>query len=342
MMEINNMMFNDAIALNILSGKRPNKIDSMQDIEMVLTIFFEQIATNQIKWKKLPKEIPFYIVERVLFYFGSGVLFKSEVSDKYFFLPNAWQGMINIYGEPVGVRPIGINGQTITLEDVCVSNEYDGSGNITKEPNAVLIRNNEQYLSTYFCLKPLISRLAFIWQGLGTHECLSRIKGIIHANKDVAGAINRQFKEMISGGSPIAVVSDKKFGGDVMDTFNLDIPYQPKEYWDDWHETMSLALTMLGINNSFQSDKAERLLVDEVNSNNEFINCSLATRLRFREDACEKIKDVLGIECEVTTITKEEQEKQEQKKQDLLNEMGGKLGGDNETTIADKDTPPQE
>lgn len=340
MFSINDTLYNDAIAMSILQGKRPNKIDSMQDVEMMLTIFFEQIATSQIKWKNVPKEIPFYVIERVLFYFGSGVLFKSQIGDKYFFLPNAWQGMINLYGEPVGVRPIGINGQTITLEDVVVSNEYDEVGNIIKEPNAVLFRNNEQYLSTYFNLKPLISRLAFIWQGLGTNEFLSRVKGIIHANKDVANAITRQMKDLVGSGSPVAVVTDKKFAGDIMDTFNLDIPYQPKEYWDDFHETMSLALTMLGINNSFQNDKAERLLVDEVNSNNEFINCSLATRLRFREDACERCKEVLGLSLEVTTLSKEEQERQEEKHKEMLDKMGGKFGDSEETPIAKTDTPP--
>lgn len=333
-----NEMLNDNILAGVLCGKKPNKIDTMQDIEMVLTIFFEQIATSQMKWKELPKEIPYYVVERTLFYFGSGVLFK--MNDKYFFLPNAWDGMINIYGEPVGVRPIGLNGQTITPDSVIVSYQYDSDGNIINEPNGVLIRNNEQLLSTYFCLRPLISRLAFIWQGLGNNEALSRIKGIIHANKDVAGAISRQMKDLIGGKSPVAVVSDKKFGVESMDTFNLDVTYTPKEYWDDWHETMSLALTMLGINNSFQSDKAERLLVDEVNSNNEFIGCSLATRLRFREDACEKAKDVLGLNLEVTTISKEQEEIEEQKKTQLLKEFGGNLDGENKDTSSPKNNPP--
>lgn len=319
MITINDMLYSDNVAMAILKGGRPDKIETMQDIEMVLTIFFEQIATSQIKWKSIPKEIPFYIVERVLFYFGSGILFKNKELGKYFFLPNAWSGEINIYGEPIGVKPIGINGQTLNVDNISVSNQYDYDGNIVNEINGVLIRNNEQYLSTYFYLKPIISRLAFIWQGLGINEGLSRIKAIIHANKDVAGALSRQFKQMIGNASPVAVVSDKKFSSDDMDTFNLDVQYSPKEYWDDWHETLSLGLTFLGINNSYNEGKKERLLVDEVNSNNEFINCSLETRLRFRKDGCEKAKEIFGLNIEVGTIN-DEGDEDASKKQPLPND----------------------
>ena len=59
-------------------------------------------------------------------------------------------------------------------------------------------------------------------------------------------------------------------------------------------------------------------LVDEVNSNNEFINCSLETRLRFRKDGCEKAKEIFGLNIEVGTINDEEDE-DASKKQPLPN-----------------------
>ena len=72
-------------------------------------------------------------------------------------------------------------------------------------------------------------------------------------------------------------------------------------------------LTCLGINNS-NTDKRERLISAEVNSNNQFVSCNVNKMLEARQRACELInaKFGLNISVELRTPQKEENEGSEE------------------------------
>jgi hypothetical protein len=63
---------------------------------------------------------------------------------------------------------------------------------------------------------------------------------------------------------------------------------------DIWIE----ALTFFGINNA-NSDKRERLITDEVNANNEVISINAESMLLTREEACEQINKMYGLNVSV-------------------------------------------
>ena len=56
-------------------------------------------------------------------------------------------------------------------------------------------------------------------------------------------------------------------------------------------------LTFFGLNNNFE--KKERLLVDEVNSNNEFISSNVDIMLKCREDFCKEVNEMFGLNISV-------------------------------------------
>lgn len=68
----------------------------------------EKDAINRYTWYNLPKGLTPQLIERILYYRGSGMLFKLE--DKYFFLPYALSGTIDIYGRFMKVTPLPFNG----------------------------------------------------------------------------------------------------------------------------------------------------------------------------------------------------------------------------------------
>lgn len=65
-------------------------------------------ALNRYTWYGLPPELSPQLIERVLYYRGQGALFKLQ--DKFYFLPYALDGTIDVYGRYTGITPLPFNG----------------------------------------------------------------------------------------------------------------------------------------------------------------------------------------------------------------------------------------
>ena len=85
------------------------------NIRKLLRIIDEQDAINRFKWYNLPDGLDGHLLERVLYYKGQGMLFMLD--GKFFFLPYALDGTIDVYGRYTGVTPLPFNGKTSTDKD---------------------------------------------------------------------------------------------------------------------------------------------------------------------------------------------------------------------------------
>lgn len=81
---------------------------SKADIKKQLRIMDEQNAVNRFTWYNLPEGLNGRLVERILYYRGQGMLFFLQ--DKFYFLPYALDGTIDVYGRFTGVTPLPFNG----------------------------------------------------------------------------------------------------------------------------------------------------------------------------------------------------------------------------------------
>ena len=82
----------------------PIKLSSLdckleEGILIQLRILDEQNAVNRYKWYNLPSGLSGQKIERILYYRGQGMFFYSNIDEKFYFLPYALNGNINIYGE---------------------------------------------------------------------------------------------------------------------------------------------------------------------------------------------------------------------------------------------------
>ena len=78
------------------------------------------------------------------------------------------------------------------------------------------------------------------------------------------------------------------------------------ELTDQYHDIMNEALTYLGINNA-NTDKRERLITDEANANNQFIESCAEMFLEARKRACEEINKRFGTNISVELRNKPEE-----------------------------------
>ena len=83
------------------------------NIKTNLRIIDEQDAINRFKWTGLEETgITPQLLERILYYRGSGMFFRLQ--DKYYFLPYALDGNIDVYSRMLGVTPVPFGGSATT------------------------------------------------------------------------------------------------------------------------------------------------------------------------------------------------------------------------------------
>lgn len=88
-----------------------NQINSIckSEIKKQLRILDEAQAVNRFTWFNLPSGLNSRLMERILYYKGQGMFFKLQ--DKYYFLPYALDGTIDVYGRFTDVTPLPFNGR---------------------------------------------------------------------------------------------------------------------------------------------------------------------------------------------------------------------------------------
>ena len=94
--------------------KQPLKMSSKsklkQDIKAAISIIDEQDAIRRFKWYNLPDGIDGELIERMLYYRGQVAFFYMETLKKFFILPYALDGTIDVYGRYTGITPLPFNG----------------------------------------------------------------------------------------------------------------------------------------------------------------------------------------------------------------------------------------
>lgn len=86
-------------------------------IKKQLRILDEQDAVNRYVWHNLPNELNGQLIERILYYRGQGMFFYEPTTDRFYFLPFALDGGIDIYGRYASVRPLPFNGSTEAIDE---------------------------------------------------------------------------------------------------------------------------------------------------------------------------------------------------------------------------------
>ena len=90
------------------SGSDPTQLCT--NIKRCLTVMDEQDAINRYEWYNLPDGLDGELMERVLYYKGQGMFFYQPQLDKFFFLPYALEGTIDIYGRYINTKALPFHG----------------------------------------------------------------------------------------------------------------------------------------------------------------------------------------------------------------------------------------
>lgn len=296
---------------------------SKSDIKKQLRILDEQDAVNRFTWYNLPPGLNSRLMERILYYKGQGMFFK--IQDKFYFLPYALNGSIDVYGRFTEVTPLPFNGSTKDKEgkdlpwipgltrkclyEMELPEDYiSDDGEIltekildTQENSCVLIKDyteqiSQTNISRQILQDPILDVMSDLFPFMRTALLNSTgIQGMRvndqseYANVEAASrAINRAALE---GKKYIPIVGNVDFqeltGGQVIKSEEFLLAMQSLDNY---------RLSLYGLDNGGLFQKKSHMLEAEQSMNSGNTGLVFKDSLQCRQDACMIINSVWGLD----------------------------------------------
>ena len=250
---------------------------------------FKKVALSIFEWVNLPKSMNARYLELSLYYDGIATLFKD--SDYGFINTRCTSnGYINIYGLP---NKLHCYSYDLHRDKILYTGLQEDVEKL-QETNAILVENNWDNVPTEPTLALFAQRLALAERASDTNVEAQRTPVMI-----LVGENQRLTMENLYGqfrGNRPFIFGDKQQMQDMdsIKAIRTDAPVVFDKLQNYKKEIWNEALTFLGINN-VMIEKAERLITDEANSNNELINLNLQASLAPRKEACKQFNELFGL-----------------------------------------------
>ena len=248
---------------------------------------FKRIAMSMFEWVNLPKSMNARWLERCLYYNGQAAMFKHK---KYGFINTncCSSGKINIYG-----LPTKLNCYSFEFQEV--RDLYVGLNPMSENENdTILVLNNWEGVPTCKTMELFAYRLYE-----AERTCDVNIKAqktpIMLVCDEKQRLMMENLYNQYNGNQPFIFGDSKQLNPESMiKAINTSAPFIADKVMDYKKQIWEEALSYLGIN-SLNTEKKERLITDEANSNNELINLNLQSFLAPRLQACKEFNERYGL-----------------------------------------------
>jgi len=188
----------------------------------------------------------------------------------------------------------------------------------------VYVMNNDLCLPTSQTIELMSYRLFETERTIDVNLIAQKTPILIEGDTKTILTLKNDYMQY-SGNTPF-IFGNKQF--DISNKLNVlktDAPYLIDKLELHKHEIWNEALTYLGINNA-NTDKKERLITNEVDSNNDLINYYLNCFYKTRKEACDMINKKYGLKIKIE-LNKEVLKLISENKSDIINIE--KIGDDN-------------
>ncbi len=246
-----------------------------------------ELGMSMIGWdfSKIPKEQRTFLNDRQIekneYFKGACVFFKDEELDEYLCLPVMLSG------------PFDLDDVPKTRIAYAKNAEYRKTLN---ENNSVVIYNNYLRIPSCYTVDHYASILSDLEQSIVVNCKAQKTPVAILCNENERLTMQNLY-EQYDGNYPF-IFGQKELNVKDVKAITTGAPMVADKLYQIKMQVWNEALTYLGISNiSYQ--KKERLVSDEVVRNMGGTMASRYTRLEMRRQACEKIKDMFGIDISV-------------------------------------------
>ena len=254
---------------------------------------YKMLSLNMFRWEGLPQTIESRHIENSLFNYGLCLIVNDEDLG-FISVPCNYGAYMNVNNVPTEVITCGFN-YIKTFDYI-----HKDKNKCQLILNNDLAIGNEQYIYDYAlrmfevenCIRVNINQQKFPW--------------FVNTTPNNKKTMEEMFKKVMNG-EPYILGSKDQIGN--VEVLTLNTPYVVDKLNEYKYELEREVLSFHGLNNNFE--KKERLLVDEVNSNNDFIDRNVELMYRQRQLACEQMNEKFNWNVKVINLNEETNNKQQ-------------------------------
>lgn len=244
----------------------------------------KKICLSMFEWVNLPSTCNARFLEMCLFYNGqAALLYDDEIG--FLNTMAADGGYVNIYGLPTEIN--------------CYSYRFNQRRSLymtdtgeEKGKECILVMNNYERIPTTATISLFAYRLAEAQRTTDVNIKANRTPILITTDQKQYFTLKKMYEEY-DGNTP-AIFADKNLiSPDALKAIKTDAPFICNDIYQYKREIWNEFLTFMGIQNL--SEKRERLITGEVDSNNELLNLNLQALLIPRKEACKQFNEKYGF-----------------------------------------------
>ena len=260
------------------------------------------LALGSFEWVNVPESIDPRFIELCMLDYGMGGFFnmtepgESSV-ENYAFAQATPLSRLNLYWNPNRVKFIPANGGTGWVRNAYFWTLAQNNKLTVQRPDAIVMFDNMNRTSILPILISYARRLANIDGKIDVNINGQSTPYIIEVPKESErDAIN--YYKMVAGNEPL-IISNKGAAGIIEARVQSTVaPYVADKLLADQARIFNLVLSMLGIDNT-NTEKRERMLTNEIESNNEQIMLMRRSRLYNRKVFCEQVNTRFNLDIDV-------------------------------------------
>lgn len=239
-----------------------------------------ELSLNRFKWKNLPDTCDERFIEYMLFQNALAVFYKEPATAQFLCTQGHGTGTPNLYLNPTRFITVNTPIKRTLKGEECVP----VWANYLRIPDHDIVTLYSQ-------------RLAEVDRTVEINLKAMRNTQIIFADENERLSYENVMRQ-IEEGQPV-IKATPAMDMNKIQVFNLGIDKdQVLRLMEVKARMWNEAMTLLGINNSNQ-DKKERMVADEVSSNNDQITAVRSINLKARKQACEQINKRWGLNISV-------------------------------------------
>ena len=244
----------------------------------------KKIALSMFEWINLPSSMNARYLEMCLYYNGQAALLYDE--DYGFINTQAVDaGYINIYGLPTKVN--------------CFSYRFNkerelyvSDSDLPPEEECILVMNNYERVPTGSTICLFAERLTEAQRSADVNIKAQKFPLLIPTDQKQYFTMKKMYEEY-DGNSPVIFADRNLISTESLKAIKTDAPFIANDIMQYQREIWNQFLSFLGISNL--SEKRERLITSEADSNNELINLNMQSYLIPRKEACKQFNEKFGL-----------------------------------------------
>ena len=260
--------------------RKPVVNENIERETVRLTKHYQMLALNRYRWENLPNGIESRYIEEMLYDNGECAMFDHPDLGLCV-LRSSSRENLNIYGEPTKLSLTGFNEHRTVMMDDCVR-----------------IMNNDLALPSLPNIVYYAKRMAEIDDIIMQNLRQQRVPYLFATDENNSFSLKSLYDRMYQG-EPAIFIDKEMLKGEPENIMVLptQAPYLVDKLQIQKQEMERELLTFLGINNTLE--KKERLIVDETNSNNQFIKMASDIGFKQRQLACQQMNEMFGLNVRV-------------------------------------------